>query len=114
MAEPSMTCVLALVADFDGQPCAHLGIDFPAVGGLPVSEIFGRQDDLFDIIVREGLQFDPALYVGEPLIVGVMQIVGGTKRLDFSPIRSIKPSNIILNLAAHFRLRFLQRKSRLA
>jgi hypothetical protein len=86
MPEPSMTCVLALDCEFDGQPRAYLGIDFPSIGGLPVAEIAWRQNDLFDIILRETMRFESRPRISEPFIVGVLQIIGSTQRLEFVPV----------------------------
>lgn len=86
MREPSMTCVLALSRDFDGKLSTYLGIDFPKVGGFPVSEIVRRKDDLFDIVFRKTLSAQPRVCASKPFFVGVLQISGRTQRLDFLPI----------------------------
>lgn len=91
MPEASMTCVLVLSRDLSGNICAHLGIDFPGVGGLPISQYLRRQNDLLKIIRAESERLSPTLSIGKPLSVGVLKI--GTKGLQLVPIVRTEPTN---------------------
>jgi hypothetical protein len=101
MSQVSMTCLLALNRQLNGQTGAHLGIDFLRVGWLPVSEISGSQDALFDLVLSKALRFEASVNVGEPFIVGVLQVARSAKSLDFVPILSVEPSEDVSNFITH-------------
>jgi hypothetical protein len=93
--DASMTGILALNRELDGKTSAYLGIDFPAIGGLPVSKIVGRQQALFDVILRHAKALKTSHDIGVPFIVGVLKIVGSTKAFDFVPVIPVEPSNYV-------------------